>query len=225
MTKPPSLNPLADEILKRLSTYPEASEIVLGGYFALQHYADYRLTRDIDAWWHTRASRPAEDAIRRVMTEVASDHGLELRERSLGDTLSFELWRGAGKEFSFQIAVRTVGLDRPMSSPWPPIQIETLHDNIGSKMNALVNRGAPRDLMDIKHVVDERLVSVDDCWSLWSRKNPAQSIPGGKRRVLLHLDMLEARRPLHGIIDPAERMRADELRNWYRREFLTNDVH
>ena len=68
MTKPRSVDPLADEILNRLSEHPEASEIVLGGYFALQHYADYRRTHDLDAWWRSHASKPADDAIRSVMT-------------------------------------------------------------------------------------------------------------------------------------------------------------
>ena len=94
MTKPRSLDPLAEEILSRLSEHPEASEIVLGGYFALQHYADYRRTHDIDAWWRSAASLPAEEAIRTVMTGVAKEHGFLFRERRFGDTVSFEIQVG-----------------------------------------------------------------------------------------------------------------------------------
>lgn len=220
MTKPRSLNPLAEEILNRLSAHPEASEIVLGGYFALQHYADYRETHDIDAWWRTRASKAAENAIRTVMADVAAAQGLELHERSFGDTVSFELHRDKVKEFSFQIAVRSIALEEPIASAWPPILIETLHDNVASKMNALVNRGAPRDLLDIKHVVDEGLLSVEDSWALWIKKNPGQTLESAKQNVLLHLKRLEARRPLEAITDPQEREQAHTLRAWYRNTFL-----
>jgi hypothetical protein len=223
MTKPRSLNPLAEEILIRLSAHPEASEIVLGGYFALQHYADYRQTHDIDAWWKTHASRATEDAIRTVMAGVAEAEGLTLRERSFGDTVSFELHRERVKEFSFQIALRSIALDEPVASAWPPILIETLHDNVGSKMNALVNRGAPRDLVDIKHVVDEGLVSVEDAWAFWAKKNPGQTIESAKQKVLLYLEVLEAKRPLDSISDAGERARAKELRDWYRVMFLQGE--
>lgn len=225
MTKPRSLNPLADEILERLARYPEASEIVLGGYLALQHHIDYRVTRDIDAWWRARASETALDAIRSTMTEVGARHGYVVRERSFGDTFSFELLRGSRKEFSFQIAVRTVQLEAPQPSAWPPIAIETLYDNAGSKMNALVNRGAPRDFLDIKRVVDSGLLSVDECWALWARKNPGQAIDAARRRVLLALANLSDRRPLDSIADPYEREQATALRDWYRTVFVGNDVH
>ena len=172
MTKPPAVDPLADEILRRLSAFPEAAEIILGGYFALQHYAGYRTTHDIDAWWKTRASRSAEQAIRTVMRDVARERRYELKERSFGETLSFELHRLSGKEFSFQIALRTIFLEEPLPSAWTPILIETLDDNIASKMNALVDRGAPRDFLDIQRVIDEGLASVQTCWDLWGKKNP-----------------------------------------------------
>jgi hypothetical protein len=220
MTKPCSLNPLAVEILNRLSAHSEASEIVLGGYFALQHYADYRQTYDIDAWWKTRASTATENAIRTVMADVATAQELELHERSFGDTVSFELHRAKVKEFSFQIALRSISIEEPITSAWPPILIETLQDNVGSKMNALVNRGAPRDLVDIKHVVDERLLSVEDSWALWTKKNPGQTVESAKQNVLLHLKRLEARRPLDTINDPHEREQAKNLRAWYRSTFL-----
>lgn len=220
MTKPSSLHPLAEAILARLSLAPEASEVVLGGYFALQHYTGYRETRDIDAWWKTRASKAAEEAIRRAMSEVASAQALALRERSFGDTISFELHRGGVKEYSFQIAVKSTALEEPVASPWPPILMETLRENIGSKMNALVNRGAPRDFLDVKHVIDEELLSMSDAWKLWAAKNPHQTMGSGKQKVLFLLEVLEAKRPLDQIADPVERTRAQSVREWYRQEFL-----
>jgi hypothetical protein len=100
------------------------------------------------------------------------------------------------------------------------VLIETLCDNIGSKMNALVDRGSPRDLMDVKRVVDARLLDTAQCWELWLKKNPGATPHAGKQKVLLHLASLEARRPLDAIADPADRERARRLREWYRHEFL-----
>jgi hypothetical protein len=220
MQKPAGIDPLADKILQRLSGVSEASHIVLGGYLALQHHLDYRKTHDIDAWWRGRASAAAEAAIRHAMQQVAHEEGAELRERRFGETVSFELVRGDEKHFAFQIAVRSVTLEEPVLSAWPPILIETLADTVGSKMNALVDRGAPRDFVDIKAVVDNGLIHSSECWKLWSRKNPGQDLDAAKQKVLLHLTALEMRRPLESIADPAERKQAQEARRWFREMFL-----
>jgi len=220
MKKPAAIDPLAEQILQQLSRRPEASEIILGGYFALQHYVDYRRTYDIDAWWRLRASLAAEQAIRQVTATVAAENHLEFRERRFGETISFELLTQGKKRFSFQIAVRSVGLEEPVESAWPPILIETLSDNIGSKMNALVDRGSPRDFTDVKHVIDAGLKTVLECWQLWSRKNPTGDSLAAKQNVLIHLAAIEARRPLHAIADSTERERARLTREWFRQSFL-----
>ncbi len=220
MTKPAHLDPRAEKVLARLAGKPEASEIVLGGYFVLQHYTDYRRTHDIDAWWKTRANAATERVIREAMERLAAEEGYELRERKFGETVSFELARGGKREFSFQIAVRSIGLEEPVASAWPPVLMETLTDNIASKMAALVDRGAPRDFTDIKHVVDQGLVTGERAWELWCRKNPGLSRESARQKVLVHLSGLEARRPLDTILNAVERQRASEVRQWFRGEFL-----
>lgn len=221
MQKPATIDPIADEILRQLSEKPEAAEIVLGGYFALSHYVDYRQTHDIDAWWKGRASPAAEKDICDSMHAVCAARGFELRKRRFGETVSFEMCRGGRKEFSFQIAIRSVSLETPSASPWPPVLIETLADNVGSKMNALVDRGAPRDFLDIRQIVTAGLLSASDAWALWSAKNPSQDIQAARQKVLLHLSALESRRPLAGISDPSDRASVDLNRRWFRTEFLT----
>jgi hypothetical protein len=220
MNKPITIDPRAEKVLSLLAGKSEASEIVLGGYFALQHYADYRRTRDIDAWWKTQAVQATQQVIREAMQLLAQDEGCSLRERRFGDTMSFELVRGNHKEFSFQISVRSMGLEEPLSSAWPPVLIETLSDNIASKMTALVDRGAPRDFTDIRHVVSEGLVTIEGAWDLWRRRNPSDTVEAGKQKALLHLVSLEARRPLDSIQDSAERERARDAREWFKLEFL-----
>ena len=220
MTKPTQIDPRAERVLTLLSGRPEACEIVLGGYFALQHYAAYRRTHDIDAWWKTRAHPATEQAIREAMQRLATEEGYEFQERRFGETVSFELVSEGKREFSFQIAVRSIGLEQPVASAWPPLLIETLTDNLASKMSALVDRGAPRDFTDIKHVVDDGLVTVEGAWDLWCRKNPGGALEPAKQKVLLQLEALGSRRPLESIRDDTERERARETRKWFKREFL-----
>ncbi len=220
MKKPIELDPLAAKLLDRLSGKPECAEIVLGGYFALKHYLDYRTTHDIDAWWRTRASQETERAVEEAMRSVGMEEGLEFARRAFGDTVSFELLRDKNRVFSFQIAVRSIELEPPVASPWPPILIETLADNIGAKMNALVDRGAPRDFADIKQLADAGLVTVQQCWNLWLKKNRQPDASGAKEKVRLHLTALQSRRPLDRIADAAQRQRADQTRRWFDTEFL-----
>jgi hypothetical protein len=224
MKKPENIDPLAEIILERLRLNPASSEIILGGYFGLQHYLNYRQTHDIDAWWRQRASPETEHAIRQVMQKVAVECCAVYRERSFGDTISFEIAEADRKRMSFQIAVRDIALDAPQLSPWAPILIETLRDNLASKMNALVGRGAPRDFLDINNAVKSGLISAQDCWRLWRLKNPGQQIADAKAKTRLYLENLELRRPLDKIADPAERANALAVREWFRREFLQAEV-
>ncbi len=220
MDRPENLDPLAATILERLRRNPASSEIILGGYFGLQHYLNYRQTHDIDAWWRGRASVETERAIRDVMRQVAAERGARYQERRFGETLSFEIAEPDGRRMSLQIAVRDIALDAPQDSPWPPILIESLRDNLASKMNALVNRGAPRDFLDIHKAVDARLIGVEECWRLWSLKNPGQRVADAKGSALLNLENLAQRRPLEQIQDPAARAQAQAVRDWFRRQFL-----
>jgi hypothetical protein len=220
MNKPRQLDPIAERVLSALSRVPGAEKIILGGYFALQHYVDYRRTHDIDAWWKDRVDPDADAAIREAMRQVGDEQHLELRERRFGDTLSFELARAGAHVFSFQIAVRTIALEEPYASAWPPILIETLADNVGAKMNALVSRGAPRDFLDIKAVVDNGLLSSTRCWALWEAKNPGASAGAARQNVLVHLSGIEARRPLHVIADAEARAQAQAARGWFKDEFV-----
>lgn len=221
MRRPAAVHPWADDILTRLASHEASGEIVLGGYFALQQYLPYRETADIDAWWRTRSQPATVAAIRSALQSFAADHGCELFERSFGETESFELLLDGRKAYSFQIAVRTVELDQPETSLWPPILIETLRDNIDSKMNALVDRGAPRDFLDVEQAVRAGLLTVQDCWNFWSLKNPHAAPGTGRQKALLHLAALELRRPLASINDPEERLAAERRRLWFRQEFLT----
>ncbi|PSB29608.1 nucleotidyl transferase AbiEii/AbiGii toxin family protein [Chlorogloea sp. CCALA 695] len=221
---PEDLDPLAAEILGGLRGQSDAKTLILGGYFALKHYLNYRQTKDIDAWW-SQSSTPAErqaaiNLLTKVLTQVAGQNSLELDERRSATTLSLELKRDGATIFSVQIADRDRELEPPIPSPYPPVQIETLRDNIGAKMNALVNRGAPRDFVDIYAIAQSGMATVPELWDCWQQKNPQLDLHSAKAQVLRFLNGIEQRRPIEQM--PAtERTRLTSVRGWFRQQLLS----
>lgn len=205
-----------------LSTEPVAENVILGGGIALKHYDDFRATQDIDAWWRHRPTGEDLTQLADAMRRVAETQGYAISHRRWSQTDSYEFRRpdSRKKQFSFQISVRDVTLDPPVPSSWPPVRLETLRDNIGSKMNALVERGAARDFLDIYRVVHDGLMTPEECWALYLTKNPGRTVEEASESVLSHLVQLEGRRPLDTITDPTERQAAETLRTWYHTAFL-----
>jgi predicted nucleotidyltransferase component of viral defense system len=153
------------------------------------------------------------------MQSLASRHSLEYRRRSWGETESLELLRGNVKQFSFQISRRTVTLDDVMPSSWQPICIETLRDNVASKMSALIQRGAPRDFLDIYHVCTREVMSKEDCWNAFTAKHPGITVEEATRKIIARLAMIESTRPLETIQSAEARQQAASVREWYYHSF------
>ena len=220
--RPKTLPELTEVTLQALSHEPLAANIILGGGVALKHYDDYRATQDIDAWWKEFRDTATFESVRARLEAVAAERGYTIAHRQFGTTDSLEFMpEGANKKvFSFQISVRDFPLDETLVSVWPPLRIETFRDNIGSKMNALVNRGAPRDLLDIYRVVNDGLITGEECWNLWRQKNEGGDVTDAQGKVRTHLNRLEQRRPLESIPDAQERASAESLRRWYKAIFL-----
>jgi hypothetical protein len=84
--KPEHPDPFAAAFLDRLKDRPEAEQFVLGGYFALKHYLDYRDTGDVDAWWRTRQDAQVLAVAREVFAETVAEFGYTVRERTWGRT-------------------------------------------------------------------------------------------------------------------------------------------
>ncbi|MBV8067517.1 MAG: nucleotidyl transferase AbiEii/AbiGii toxin family protein [Candidatus Eremiobacteraeota bacterium] len=222
---PASLDPLAREILEQLRGDARVANVVLGGGIALAHYVEYRPTRDIDAWWGTARMEEARVAIASAVKAVAERHGLGVRQRSWGETLSYEIMDMQENRvvFAFQIAPRDIQLEEPRPSEWSPLLLETLTDNLGSKMNALVDRGAPRDFLDIYELMARGLYTPQDCWSIWQRKNPDADGRAARNKVLHNLLSIEARTPLDSV-SAAERQTAQRRRIFFKTEFVRNDA-
>ena len=218
--KPPqNLNPFSRELLESLAGHAEAAEIVIGGGVALSHYLEYRDTVDLDAWWRTTPNPEVLNFIERCMMALAAKHSLDYRRRTWGETESLELLRGSQKQFSFQISKRSLYLDEAIPAAWQPIWIETLRDNVASKMTALVLRGAPRDFTDIYELCRLEIITTIDCWLLWSEKNPGISVSEAKRKVITRLLMIETARPLDSIQPTTAREKAGLVRRWYHDTF------
>jgi len=216
---PVNLSPYARELLERLREEPSAKAFVLGGGVALSHYCEYRQTFDVDAWWRGEPEAEAWESATRIMRELAAQHGLDYLERGWEETRSSEWRSGSNKVFSFQVSRRTVNLDPSLASAWSPVRIETFRDNLAAKMNALVVRGAPRDILDVFELCQRNLVSPSECWELWRLKNANGDPEAARGEVLRHLAALEGRRPLEKIANPGQRARAAEVRAFVRNLF------
>lgn len=220
LPKPPgNLHPLSRELLDELAGHAEGAEIVIGGGVALSHYLEYRTTVDLDAWWRDEPRADVVAFLEAAMRALASRHGFEYRRRSWGDTESLELLRGSAKQFSFQISRRTLALDDAIPSQWAPVCIETLRDNVASKMMALVQRGAPRDFLDIYQLCTSDVVGMNDCWKAFTEKSAGITIDEAKRKIVARLAMIEASRPLETIQPGEAREQAARVRDWYYRVF------
>ena len=214
---PSNLNPYCREVLEQLSHDPRSQSIIIGGGVALNHYIEHRTTVDFDGWWKTHEDPNALKAIQAVLEKIANRDGLTVSKRAWGDVASLELKTPDGhKLFSVQMAVRSKSLQQPIDSPWEGIKIETLHDNIASKMVALVNRSAPRDFMDIYTLCSRKAITEKECWQLYLSKTEAtqEDLHAAKTRVAVKMQDLTKRRPLHSISDLKERSQADLVRQW-----------
>jgi hypothetical protein len=198
--------------------------ISLGGAFGLSHYIEYRQTKDVDAWWVESATSAERAAIITVLQDALRPFG-EVRTRAWGDVVSVELQEESSTVFSFQIAERSAELEVPLSGVWPgEIGVDSLRDLVASKMVALVERGAPRDFLDIYTLCTKGQCSAVDCWQWWTtRQAKAKENVDRKRAALAvrtHLARLEQVRPLAGIADAEQRTVAGALRAWFEMDFL-----
>uniref|UniRef100_E6Q591 Protein containing DUF1814 n=1 Tax=mine drainage metagenome TaxID=410659 RepID=E6Q591_9ZZZZ len=218
--RPASLGPIESEVLDVLGRDARADALVIGGGIALKHYVDLRPTHDIDAWWSESSDPAALTAIEAALAAVAERHALTLRRRKTraGEMHSFDLQQHGRTVFSFQVASRDIELAAPSRSSWGNLKLESLADTLGSKMTALVARGAPRDFLDVRAACDSGLSTVEAMWELWGKKNPGESSADAKREVLRHLAAIELRNPLSGVA-PTDRDRLFETRRWFREVF------
>ena len=150
-----------------------------------------------------------------VLKSALSDFGT-VRVRTWGDVVSVELSIQSKTVFSFQIAARTLRLEDTILAGWINIPLDSLPDLVASKMTALVERGAPRDFLDIFTLCQNGLLSIDECWALWHKRQVLAGIDPDSSRARLaietHLERISLHRPLEQITDSEQRQQARTLR-------------
>jgi len=227
MTEPhrPSILPqYAQECLDALAQRDLGEKISLGGAFGLAHYFEYRTTHDVDAWWVEPVTGEARQQVITALQAALRPFG-QVRVRSWGDVVSVELSHEKKAIFSFQIAHRSARLCEPQASPWPGgILVDAFEDLVASKMVALVERGMPRDFLDIYTLCQHGWCDATHCWALWQERQKQAGEDADRQRAALairtHLERLEQIRPLERIADPQQRQTAQVLRTWFAEEFL-----
>lgn len=225
--KPSHLSPLAERCLEALAARGLGHRISVGGAVGLLHFLDYRSTNDLDAWWQREATGTERREVEEAVIAALSAHG-EVRIRRWGDVVSIELLEGAKKVFSFQVAERSSQLEPSIELPWIPISLDAWNDLVASKMVALVERGAPRDFRDIYAIYSAGLVAPADIWSLWRTKQAKNqsdySTVRARALIASHLRRISRLRPLDQIADPGERRNAENVRNFFAKEFVDGVV-
>jgi hypothetical protein len=214
--------------LEALAASPLGAKLSLGGAFALAHYHEFRATHDLDAWWDDTATSQEQQTVVNVVTAALSPFGQVLQRRH-GDVISIELVAQGKTVFSFQIARRSALLHPLQPSPWPPVKLDSLQDLLAAKMTALIERGAPRDFLDIRELCRTSLAAVEDCWRLWHCRESARGVRhpdhhAAAEAILLHLSRIERIRPLDKTSDPLARQQAAELRTFFKHEFCRRQL-
>ena len=223
MVRPKGVSEFAQTCLEALASRGMGDKISIGGGVGLLNYLDHRFTHDVDAWWSSDVGESEKESVVRVIEESLSELG-EVRRRAWGDVISVELIQEGKKVFSFQIANRSARLRPTQWLSWAKVRVDSLEDLLASKMVALVERGSPRDFVDIYTACKNGLAAPVRCWELWRKRQEMSGSDTDSHRARLalqtHLARIETQRPLEGIPDPAERKNAGELRRWFRKEFL-----
>jgi len=221
--QPSDLSPYARTCLEALVKANLAKRISLGGALGLFHYLDYRPTHDVDAWWSETLTETQRREVTQTLEQALTAHG-DVRVRAWGDVVSVELLQDGKTVFSFQIAARSARLEESTSAGWIDVPLDSLSDLVASKMVALVERGAPRDFLDIFTVCQAGVLSVSECWALWQRR---QSLAGSdtdasraRLAIETHLERIALHRPIDQIADLTQREQAQQVRDWFSNVFL-----
>jgi hypothetical protein len=226
---PKSLTNFAKVCLETLSRSNLGRFITLGGAVGLSLYHEFRTTKDIDAWWTPEIGENDKDSVINLLKITLENFGA-VTVRRFGDVVSLDLCQENKVIFNFQIAKRSAIIRQPLESPWPPITLDSFDDLVASKMTALIERGAPRDFLDIYEICIKNLVTISRCWELWRERELKRGVTEsdqqiGYEAILLHLSRIEKSRPLEKIVDSNQRNQANEVRVWFKNEFCKGKIY
>jgi len=222
-SRPAHISIFAEACLQALASRGLGDRLSIGGAFGLLHYLDYRPTHDVDAWWAPSTTELEQEQILTVIEDALCSFG-DVRRRAWGEVVSVECRQEGRTGFSFQIARRSAQLQASEPAPWADVLLDSFPDLVASKMVALVERGAPRDIRDIHALCQANLITAAECWRLWRRRQQLAGSDTSPDRARLaietHLARVAQHRPLAQITDPPQRAAANQVRLWFSTEFL-----
>ena len=222
-TVPKQINPFAVACLKALQETGLGIHLSLGGGIGLALFHEFRPTKDVDAWWMSDATEEERQKVIAMLNNTLEKLG-EVKVRRFGDVVSLDLYRDGHIVFNFQIARRSAQLQPTLLSPWPPINLDAMEDLVASKMTALVERGLPRDFLDIYEICRQEICSMEKCWKLWEEREKKRGVKNLNMNlaidaIRMHLKRIEKMRPLNAIEDTKQKQEAEKVRNWFKNEF------
>ena len=194
----------------------------------LAHYHEYRTTKDVDAWWTSDTTKEEQQKVIIMLMKTLEKFG-EIEVRTFGDVVSLDLFQEGLVCFNFQIARRSVQLLPSLLSPWDPVKLDSFEDLVASKMTAFVERGIPRDFLDIYEICHQKICTIQKCWELWIEREKKRGIEHldvtlATNAIGLHLSRIEKMRPLESIKDVQARKQAKKLREWFKNEFFKRKI-
>lgn len=95
---------------------------------------------------------------------------------------------------------------------------------LAQKMQLLVDRGYQVDFKEVRNLCRTSLTTVEECWSVWSEHNPNLRQSDAKIQVGKHLAAIERERPLSSIDDPAVRDSVFANRDWFKQNFIRQNL-
>jgi hypothetical protein len=107
---------------------------------------------------------------------------------------------------------------------WIDVPLDSFEDLVSTKMNALVQRGAPRDFLDVFTICHADLVTIEECWMLWHKRQELignqHDDPKARLAIETHLSRIALQRPLEQFEDDEQREHAKKVREWFVNLFL-----
>jgi hypothetical protein len=222
-TIPKHINPFALATLEALQKSGLGKHLSLGGALGLALYHEFRSTKDVDAWWTSESTEADRQNVIQMLEKTLEKFG-EVEVRRFGDVVSLDLYQKGQICFNFQIARRSAQLLPFILSPWDPVKLDSFEDLVASKMTALVERGIPRDFLDIYEICHQKICSIQKCWELWKERETKRGVEHvdaslAAHAIRMHLTRIEKMRPLDSIQDGEARRQAKKLREWFKNDF------
>jgi predicted nucleotidyltransferase component of viral defense system len=208
LTKDQNISEHAVFVLNEIALSPITDLCIVGGV-ALNHYVSYRKTRDIDTTWIN--GEPSQDTLTKldkISQKLAKEFKLNYKRNTSSYVESFNFYKEDQKVFNIDCSIRnTYKHGKNLKSPEKTqngIAVESLHDNILSKISALIDRGVPRDITDTLEIVRKTGISFDEIMKNaadfygWNGKLKAEKLETIEHNII----GIFKRRPLKKVKNP-----------------------